>query len=64
MTNLSDLLPAGAASKQLSFTASGTIANGQTVALQSDGTVTAIAASVVSLAQYGMTWLAWPNIAY
>ena len=45
MTNLSDLLPAGAASKQLSFTASGTIANGQTVALQSDGTVTAIAAS-------------------
>ena len=45
MTNLSDLLPAGAASKQLSFTASGTIVNGQTVALQSDGTVTAIAAS-------------------
>ena len=41
MTNLSDLLPAGAASKQLSFTASGTIANGATVILQSDGTVKA-----------------------
>ena len=42
MTNLSDLLPAGAASKQLSFTASGTIANGQTVGLNSDGTVSII----------------------
>ncbi len=42
MTNLSDLLPAGAASKQLSFTASGAIANGQAVGLNSDGTVSVI----------------------
>jgi hypothetical protein len=42
MTNLSDLLPAGAASKQLSFTASGAISSGQTVALQSNGTVKAV----------------------
>ena len=42
MTNLSDLLPAGAASKQLSFTASGTISNGQTVGLKTDGTVEVI----------------------
>ena len=42
MTNLSDLLPAGAASKQLSFTASGAIANGQTVGLNSDGTVSIV----------------------
>ncbi len=43
MTNLSDLLPAGAASKQLSFTASGAISSGQTVGLKTDGTVEVIA---------------------
>jgi hypothetical protein len=42
MTNLSDLLPAGAASKQLNFVATGAISNGQAVALKSDGTVSAI----------------------
>lgn len=42
MTNLSDLLPAGAASKQLSFTASGAISSGQTVGLKTDGTVEVI----------------------
>ena len=41
MTNLTDLLPAGAGGKQVSFTASGTISSGQTVALNSDGTVSA-----------------------
>ena len=50
MTNLSDLLPAGAASKQLNFTADGAIASGQTVALQTAGTVKAIAADAVSSA--------------
>jgi len=42
MSNLSDLLPAGAGAKSASFTASGTLSSGQTVALQSDGTVSAI----------------------
>ena len=42
MTNLSDLLPAGAASKQLSFTASGAISNGQTVVLNTNGTVSVV----------------------
>tara|TARA_R100000657_G_C4666890_1_gene110868 strand:- start:22 stop:1473 length:1452 start_codon:yes stop_codon:yes gene_type:complete len=42
MTNLSDLLPAGAASKQLSFTASGTISSGQTVVLNTDGTISVV----------------------
>ena len=51
MTNLSDLLPAGAASKQLSFTASGTIANGQTVILQSDGTVKVVEQTTISEAK-------------
>ena len=41
MTNLSDLFPAGAG-KQVSFVASGTLSNGQTVALKTDGTVEAV----------------------
>ena len=44
MSNLSDLLPAGAGAKVITATASGNLATGQTVILQSDGTVTAIAA--------------------
>ena len=39
MTNLTDLLPAGAGGKQVSFTADGSISIGDTVVLQSDGTV-------------------------
>jgi hypothetical protein len=42
MTNLTDLLPAGAGGKQVSFTASGAISSGQTVGLNSDGTVSVI----------------------
>jgi len=41
MSNLSDLLPAGAGAKSATFTASGTLPSGQTVALNSDGTVSA-----------------------
>jgi hypothetical protein len=48
MSNLSDLLPAGAGAKSATFTASGTLATGTTVALQSDGTVTAVAETTVS----------------
>ena len=42
MSNLSELLPAGAGAKSADFVASGTLGSGVTVALQSDGTVTAI----------------------
>ena len=42
MSNLTDLLPAGAGGKQVSFVASGTIGNGVTVGLNSDGTVSVI----------------------
>ena len=42
MSNLTDLLPAGAGGKQVNFVASGTIGNGVTVGLNSDGTVTAV----------------------
>jgi hypothetical protein len=45
MSNLTDLLPAGAGGKQVSFVASGTIGNGVTVALNSDGTVEAVEVS-------------------
>jgi len=48
MTNLSDLLPAGAASKQLSFTASGTVAQGKPVILNTNGTVTQVAGNSAS----------------
>jgi len=42
MSNLTDLLPAGAGGKQVSFVASGTIGNGVTVGLNSDGTVSVV----------------------
>ena len=48
MSNLTDLLPAGAGGKQVSFVASGTIGNGVTVGLNSDGTVTAVAETSVT----------------
>jgi len=42
MSNLSDLLPAGAGGKQVKFVASGTLPSGQTIALNANGTVSAI----------------------
>tara|TARA_R100000426_G_scaffold87253_1_gene71019 strand:- start:808 stop:2262 length:1455 start_codon:yes stop_codon:yes gene_type:complete len=48
MTNLSDLLPAGAASKQLDFTASGTIAQGKPVVLNTNGTASQVAPDATS----------------
>ncbi len=48
MTNLSDLLPAGAGAKSATFTASGNLATGETVALKSDGTVEVVAATSAS----------------
>ena len=48
MSNLSELLPAGAGAKSAEFVASGTLASGQTVALKSDGAVEAISATSVS----------------
>ncbi len=48
MSNLSELLPAGGGAKEFSAVASGTLSNGQTVALKTDGTVEAVAETVVS----------------
>jgi hypothetical protein len=45
MSNLTDLLPAGAGGKQVSFVASGTLTSGQTVSLKADGTVEAASVS-------------------
>ena len=45
MSNLSELLPAGAGAKSASFVASGTLGSGVTVALKSDGTVEAVTSS-------------------
>lgn len=47
MSNLSELFPAGAG-KEVSFVASGAIATGDTVILNSDGTVTAVAGAAFS----------------
>jgi hypothetical protein len=48
MSNLTDLLPAGAGGKQVSFVASGTLSSGQTVALKADGTVEAVVETGIS----------------
>ena len=48
MSNLSELIPAGGAGKNVSFVASGALPNGQAVVLKSDGTVEAIAETAVS----------------
>ena len=44
MSNLSELLPAGAGAKSADFVASGTLGSGVTVVLKADGTVEAVAA--------------------
>jgi len=49
MSNLSELLPAGGGGKNVSFVASGTLGNGVTVALNSDGTVSAVAETAISV---------------
>ena len=43
MSNLSELLPAGAGAKSADFVASGTLGSGVTVALKADGTVATVA---------------------
>jgi hypothetical protein len=48
MSNLSDLLPAGAGAKVITATASGNLSTGQTVILQSDGTAQAISQTTIS----------------
>ena len=60
MSNLTDLLPAGAGGKQVSFVASGTIGNGVTVGLNSDGTVTAIASDATPQ-DFGSQVVYWSN---
>lgn len=54
MSNLTDLLPAGAGGKQVSFVASGTIGDGVTVALKTDGTVSVIENSPEALGTAGV----------
>ena len=48
MSNLSELLPAGGGGKNVEFVASGTLPNGKSVILNSNGTVTAVGESAVS----------------
>ena len=48
MSNLSELLPAGAGGKNVSFVASGTLPNGKPVILNANGTVTVVSESTIS----------------
>jgi len=64
MTNLTDLLPAGAGGKQVSFTASGAISSGQTVALKSDGTVGTITGQLGAKAVFESSVYSNPVAAY
>ena len=48
MTNLSDLLPSGGGAKEATAIASGTLSNGQTVALLSNGQVEAVSETTVT----------------
>ena len=48
MSNLSELLPAGAGAKSADFVASGTLGSGVTVALKTNGTVEAVGESTVA----------------
>lgn len=47
MSNLSELLPTGGGQNAVDFVASGTLSSGQTVVLNSDGTVEAVGATTV-----------------
>jgi hypothetical protein len=49
MSNLSELLPAGAGAKSASFVASGTLGSGVTVALKADGTVSVVEETALSV---------------
>ena len=55
MSNLSDLLPAGAGGKQVDFVASGTIGNGVTVGLKTNGQVEALSSTVYPVSLGGET---------
>ena len=48
MSNLSELLPTGGGQNAVDFVASGTLSSGQTVVLNSDGTVSAVAESSIA----------------
>ena len=48
MSNLSELLPAGAGAKSAEFTANGTIASGKPLVLETAGTVAPVAETSVS----------------
>lgn len=64
MSNLTDLLPAGAGGKQVSFVASGTIGNGVTVGLNSDGTVSSIGLASGSMVEFSSVQVRYVASAY
>ncbi len=47
MSTLSELIPSGGTQNNIEFVAQGTLANGQTVALRSDGKVEAVSGGFI-----------------
>jgi hypothetical protein len=72
MSNLSELLPSGGGQNVVEFTASGAVASGKPVVLNSDGTVTEVAEATVSenvgtasqIASSSSTWSAGISAAF
>ena len=52
MSNLSELLPTGGGQNAVDFVASGTLSSGQTVALNSDGTVSAVSSGASNVLDF------------
>lgn len=61
MSNLTDLLPAGAGGKQVSFVASGTLSSGQTVALNINGTVSPVGVTTYTNSTIGTASAVFPS---
>ena len=64
MSNLTELLPAGGGGKNVNFVASGTIGNGVTVALNSDGTVSSIGLASGSMVEFSSVQVRYVASAY
>jgi hypothetical protein len=63
MSNLSELLPAGAGAKSADFVASGTLGSGATVALKADGTVEAVAQTTTTISDGASSPFTFANAA-
>ena len=69
MSTLSELIPSGGTQNNIEFVAQGTLANGQTVVLRSDGKVEAIGESAIAenmgaIAEYATGTVGYLSVAF